>query len=49
MDVYEFDKCLLERLEESMEVLSWKDKVIPSSQVRLEWSYYIELQIEPTG
>lgn len=49
MEVYEFDKCLLDRLEESMGVLSWKDEVIPASQVRSEWSYYIELQIEPAG
>ncbi|XP_055921308.1 protein nessun dorma [Eupeodes corollae] len=49
MEVYEFDKCLLNRLEESMDVLSWKDGVIPASRVRLEWSYYIELQIEPVG
>ncbi|XP_055858410.1 protein nessun dorma [Episyrphus balteatus] len=49
MDVYEFDKCLLHRLEESMDVLSYKDGVIPASRVRLEWSYYIELQIEPVG
>lgn len=49
MEVYDFDKCLLDRLEESMTVLSWKDEVIPASQVRSEWSYYIELQIEPAG
>ncbi|XP_012155181.1 protein nessun dorma isoform X2 [Ceratitis capitata] len=49
MEVYEFEKCLLDRLEESMTVLSWKDEVIPASQVRSEWSYYIELQIEPAG
>ncbi|XP_017476218.1 PREDICTED: SHC SH2 domain-binding protein 1 homolog B [Rhagoletis zephyria] len=49
MEVYEFDKCLLDRLEESMSVLSWKDEVIPATQVRSEWSYYIELQIEPAG
>ncbi|XP_067621875.1 protein nessun dorma [Eurosta solidaginis] len=49
MDVFEFDKCLLDRLEESMNVLSWKDEIIPASQVRSEWSYYIELQIEPAG
>lgn len=49
MEVYEFEKCLLNRLEESMDVLSWKDGVIPASRVRLEWSYYIELQIEPVG
>ncbi|XP_054744668.1 protein nessun dorma [Anastrepha obliqua] len=49
MEVYEFDKCLLHRLEESMNVLSWKDKGFPASQVRSEWSYYIELQIEPAG
>jgi len=49
MEVYEFDKSLLERLDESMVVLSWKDDAIPASQVRTEWAYYIELQIEPAG
>lgn len=49
MEVYEFDKCLLDRLEESLAVLSWKDEIIAASQVKNEWCYYIELQIEPAG
>lgn len=49
MQIYEFDKCLLERLKETMEVLSWRNSKIPASQVRNEWSYFVELQVEPTG
>lgn len=49
MQIYEFDKCLLERLQETMDVLSWRCPKIPASQVRKEWSYFIELQLEPAG
>lgn len=49
MQIYEFDKCLLERLQETMDVLSWRSPKIPASQVRKEWSYFIELQLEPAG
>uniref|UniRef100_A0A1A9WEX0 Uncharacterized protein n=1 Tax=Glossina brevipalpis TaxID=37001 RepID=A0A1A9WEX0_9MUSC len=49
MEIYEFKKCLLDRLGESISVLLWKNKSIPASHVGTEWSYFIELQAEPTG
>lgn len=49
MNVYEFEKSLLTRLEESSNVLQCKDVPVPASQVLSEWAYHIELQIEPAG
>lgn len=49
MNVFEFDKSLLERLQESENVLHCKDAAVPASEVRSEWCYHIELQIEPAG
>lgn len=49
MSVFEFEKSLLTRLEESTDVLQCKNEPVPASQVRAEWAYHIELQIEPAG
>lgn len=49
MSVFEFDKSLLERLEESAIVLQCKGAAVPASEVRSEWSYHVELLIEPAG
>lgn len=49
MNVFEFDKSLLERLQESENVLHCKDVAVPASEVRSEWCYHVELQIEPAG
>lgn len=49
MNVFEFEKSLLERLQESENVLRCKNVPVPASEVRSEWAYHIELQIEPAG
>lgn len=49
MSVYEFEKSLLVRLEESTNVLQCKSVAVPASEVRDEWAYHVELQIEPAG
>ena len=49
MNVYEFEKSLLVRLEESTNVLQCRDDAVPASEVRSEWAYHVELQIEPAG
>lgn len=49
MNVFEFEKSLLERLQESENVLRCKNAPVPASEVRSEWAYHIELQIEPAG
>ncbi|XP_055384328.1 protein nessun dorma [Condylostylus longicornis] len=49
MDVFEFQKSLPTRFAEYMIVLSWSEKLVPASQVRDEWSYFLQLQIEPGG
>lgn len=49
MSVFEFEKSLLTRLEESTDVLQCKNEPVPASQVRAEWAYHVELQIEPAG
>lgn len=49
MDVYEFEKSLLERMEESCNVLQCKGAPVPAADVREEWACHVELKIEPAG
>ncbi|KAK2576716.1 hypothetical protein KPH14_005372 [Odynerus spinipes] len=49
MEIYTFDKSLQERLVEFSEILSSRHDIVSSSQIKSEWSYYVELVIEPTG
>lgn len=56
MEIYTFDKSFQERLVEFTDILSSKEssisdqvRVIPSSQIRPEWSFLLELVIEPIG
>lgn len=49
MDVYEFEKSLLERMEESINVLQCKGSPVPAAEVREEWACHVELKIEPAG
>ncbi|XP_031849755.1 SHC binding and spindle associated nessun dorma isoform X2 [Nomia melanderi] len=49
MEVYTFDKSLQERLVELTEILSSRGEVVPASQIQAEWSYHVELVIEPVG
>lgn len=49
MNVYEFEKTLLERMEESHNVLQCKGAPVPASDVREEWACHVELKIEPAG
>ncbi|XP_058453753.1 protein nessun dorma isoform X2 [Malaya genurostris] len=49
MDVYEFEKSLLTRLEEAHGILGARGIPITASAVRNEWANYIEIAIEPTG
>lgn len=49
MDVYEFEKSLLQRMEESCNVLQCKGSPVPASDVREEWACHVELKIEPAG
>lgn len=49
MNVYEFEKNLLDRMEESYNVLQCKDSAVPASDVREEWACHVELKIEPAG
>lgn len=48
MEVFQFDKSMMDRLEEAQNVLAC-NKVIPASRVVDEWSYNVELLIEPAG
>lgn len=48
MEVFQFEKSMMDRLEEAQNVLSC-NKVIPASRVAEEWSYNVELLIEPAG
>lgn len=49
MSVYIFEKSLLERLDESANVLKCKNTSVPASEVHTEWACHLELQIEPAG
>lgn len=48
MEVFQFDKSMMDRLEEAQNVLNC-NKMIPASRVVEEWSYNVELLIEPAG
>lgn len=49
MEVYEFEKSLLTRLEESCNVLQCTSSQVPASGVREEWACHVEMKIEPAG
>lgn len=49
MEVYEFEKSLLTRLEESCNVLQCTNSQIPAAGVREEWACHVEVKIEPAG
>lgn len=49
MEVYEFDKNCLIRLNEMLSVLDCKNGPVQSSLIKTQWSYHLELQMEPTG
>lgn len=49
MKVFEFEKSLLNRLEESSSVLQLKGSIVPARDVRNEWACHVELKIEPAG
>ncbi|XP_034942237.1 protein nessun dorma [Chelonus insularis] len=49
MEVYTFDKSLQERLVEFTAILSGQGTIVPASQIKSEWSYHVELVIEPVG
>lgn len=49
MNVFEFEKSLLERMNESRNVLQCKGSSVPASEVREEWACHVELKIEPAG
>lgn len=49
MEIYTFDKSLQERLVELTEILSSRGEIVPASQIQAEWSYHVDLVIEPVG
>nr|XP_012151125.1 PREDICTED: SHC SH2 domain-binding protein 1 homolog B [Megachile rotundata]XP_012151126.1 PREDICTED: SHC SH2 domain-binding protein 1 homolog B [Megachile rotundata] len=49
MEIYTFDKSLQERLVELTEILSSRGEIVPASQIQAEWSYHVELVLEPVG
>ncbi|XP_076291028.1 protein nessun dorma-like [Lasioglossum baleicum] len=49
MEIYTFDKSLQERLVELTEILSSRGENVPASQIKSEWSYHVELVLEPVG
>lgn len=48
MEVFQFDKSMMDRLQEAHNVLT-RNKAIPASRIAEEWSYTVELLIEPAG
>ncbi|XP_063976165.1 protein nessun dorma [Diachasmimorpha longicaudata] len=49
MEIYTFDKSLQERLLELEEILSGRGTVVPASRIKHEWTFHVELVIEPVG
>lgn len=50
LDIYTFnDKTLAERLDEYMNILSIRGKIIPAKHIQAEWSSEVELVIEPAN
>lgn len=52
MKVFEFEKTLLDRLQEYRNILEVRDDdgdYIKASQIRHEWELYAELKMEPAG
>lgn len=49
MKIYSFDKSLHERFTEYSDILINPDKILPASQVELEWICDTEIVIEPAG
>ena len=49
MEIFTFDKSLQERLVEFSEILSSGENVVPASRIHSEWSYHVDLVIEPVG
>lgn len=49
MAVFQYDKSLLTRLQECSDVLQASKIPVPAAKIRAEWSYFVEVQIEPAG
>lgn len=49
MEVIEYNKSLLTRLEEATEVLNCTSSRVGASDVASQWAYYIECYVEPSG
>lgn len=49
MDVFEFEKSLLTRIQETSMVLGARAGPIAASAVQTEWANYVEIAIEPIG
>uniref|UniRef100_A0A182MRN2 SHC SH2 domain-containing protein n=1 Tax=Anopheles culicifacies TaxID=139723 RepID=A0A182MRN2_9DIPT len=49
MEVYEFKKNFLTRLQETTNVLNGGGTNIPASAIRSEWTNFVEVAVEPTG
>lgn len=49
MEIYTFDKSPQERLVELAEILSSRGEIVPASQIQAEWSFHVELVLEPVG
>ncbi|XP_055546279.1 protein nessun dorma isoform X2 [Wyeomyia smithii] len=49
MEVFEFEKSLLVRLQEAQDILGARDIPVSASGVRNEWANYMEVALEPTG
>lgn len=49
MEVFNFEKTLLTRLNESIDVLRVTSEPISASNVRREWSYFVEINTESAG
>lgn len=49
MDVFTFDKSVMERYEDCCMALKFSDSVVSASKIHAAWQYYLSLLLEPAG
>lgn len=49
MDVFTFDKSVMERYEDCCMALKFSDSVVSASKIHSAWQYYFSLVLEPAG
>lgn len=49
MEVFKFNKTVLQRYDDCCLALKFTDDIISSSKIHIAWQYYLEILLEPAG